>query len=54
LRAYGLDESIVDGELVSAERADQIIERFLSRPNVAFAQARFPAHGCFAGRIERA
>ncbi len=54
LRAYDHTESIVDGELAEAADAESIVARFLDRPEVAFVQARFPAHGCFACRIERA
>lgn len=54
LRAYDHSESIIDGELAQASEAETFIERFLQRPEVAFVQARFPAHGCFACRIERA
>lgn len=53
LRAYDHSESIIDGELVMAHEAEATVARFLQRPEVAFVQARFPAHGCFACRIER-
>ncbi len=53
LRAYDHSESIIDGELAQADEAEAFIERFLQRPEVAFVQARFPAHGCFACRFER-
>lgn len=54
LRAYDHSESIIDGELANAADAEAIVARFLKRPEVAFVQARFPTHGCFACRIERA
>ncbi len=54
LRAYDYTESIIDGELAAAADAETIVARFLDRPEVVFVQARFPAHGCFACRIERA
>ena len=54
LRAYGHDETIIEGELVGSDAAGRFIEQFLRRPDVAFVQARFPTHGCFACRIERA
>ena len=53
LRAYDRSESIIDGELVMANEAEDTVARFLQRPEVAFVQVRFPAHGCFACRIER-
>ncbi len=54
LRAYDHSESIIDGELVTANESEATVTRFLQRPEVAFVQVRFPAHGCFACRIERA
>jgi Protein of unknown function (DUF1203) len=54
IRAYSFDEEIVDASLVAAEDAQQVIDRFLAREDVAFLHARFPSYGCFACRIERA
>ncbi len=54
LRAYGHNEWVLDGALVTRDAAQEVVERFLARDDVAFVQARFPSHGCFACRIERA
>ncbi len=53
LRAYSAEESILAAELVAAEEAEPVLERFLARPDVAFVHARFPTYGCFACRIDR-
>ena len=53
LRAYSHNEWILDGALVERDAAYDTVERFLARPDVAFVQARYPSHGCFACRIER-
>jgi hypothetical protein len=54
LRAYDHEALIVDAEV--AEGDDDVlalIDRFLSRPDVAHVDAHFARRGCFAGRIER-
>ncbi len=53
LRAYSYNEWILDSALVTRDAAPEIVERFLARADVAFVQARYPGHGCFACRIER-
>jgi hypothetical protein len=54
LRAYSAKESIVDAELVTHDDAEETLERFLGRDDVAFVHARFPTYGCFALRVDRA
>jgi len=54
LRAYSKEEAILAAELVTPDDAEQTLERFLSRDDVAFVHARFPTYGCFACRIDRA
>lgn len=54
LRAYNYQEHMVEAELVTATEAKSVVERLLENPEVSFLQARFPAAGCFACRIERA
>jgi hypothetical protein len=54
LRAYDHEALIVDAEV--AEGHDEVlalIDRFLSRSDVAHVDAHFARRGCFAGRIER-
>lgn len=54
LRGYDIDENMVEVILVTAYEAETTLEKLLQMPEIAFAQARFPAAGCFACRIERA
>lgn len=54
IRAYSAEESIVDAALVDAAGAQDVVERFFARGDVAFLHARFPAYGCFACRLDRA
>lgn len=53
LRAYSHEQSIFDAEFVEPETADEVLQRFLALPEVAFVDARFPAYGCFSCRIQR-
>ena len=53
IRAYSKEEEIVDAALVQAATAQQTIDTFFGRPDVAFLHARFPTYGCFACRIDR-
>ena len=54
LRAYSSHEAILDASMVTPAEAEQTLESFLAKPDVAFIHARFPVYGCFACRIDRA
>ena len=54
LRAFDRDHMIVDADLVEGRDVASLIERFLSRPDVAYIHAHFAKRGCFACRIDRA
>ena len=54
IRAYSEEEAIVDAALVDAASAQDVVERFFARGDVAFLHARFPTYGCFALRLDRA
>lgn len=53
LRAYSVQERIVDACVSSPEKAEGDLERFFSRTEVAFVLVRFAAYGCYAARINR-
>lgn len=53
LRAYSAAEEILDAAMVTPVDAEETLEGFLARPDVAFVHARFPVYGCFACRIDR-
>ena len=53
IRAYSENEEIVDAALVDAAGAQNVVERFFERGDVAFLHARFPTYGCFACRLDR-
>ncbi|MDP9194087.1 MAG: DUF1203 domain-containing protein [Acidobacteriota bacterium] len=54
LRAYSSREEILDAAMVTPAEAEETLESFLAKPEVAFVHARFPIYGCFACRIDRA
>jgi hypothetical protein len=53
VRAYSKDEEIVDAKLVQASSAQETIDAFFTREDIAFLHVRFPTYGCFACRLER-
>jgi hypothetical protein len=54
LRAFGNDHFIVDADVVDGAKAEGVIQRLLDDPKVAYIQAHYAKHGCYAGRIDRA
>jgi hypothetical protein len=54
LRAFGNDDFIVDADVVDGTKAEGVIQRLLDNPKVAYIQAHYAKHGCYAGRIDRA
>ena len=54
VRAYDHGENIADAALVTRDEAEVQVQRFLADEAVAFVHARFPTHGCFALRVDRA
>jgi hypothetical protein len=50
LRAYSVEERIVDARMSSPQAAAGDLQAFLARGDVAFVLARFPTYGCYALR----
>lgn len=53
VRAYSIDEEIVDAALIEAADFDATINRFFQSGDVAFLHVRYPTYGCFSCRIDR-
>ena len=53
LRAYDADDLIVDADLVDGRHIEELIGRFFDNSKVAYIQAHYAKHGCYAGRIDR-
>lgn len=54
MRAYGADEAIVDATLVDTGTANDVLQQYFDRDDVAFVDMRFPTYGCFSCRAVRA
>jgi Protein of unknown function (DUF1203) len=53
IRAYSAREEIVGAALVQAGDAQDAVDGFFARNDVAFLHVRFPTYGCFACRLDR-
>ena len=53
VRAYDRADEMVDAEVVDGREAAPLIERYLSRPDVAYLHLHFARRGCFACRVDR-
>jgi hypothetical protein len=54
LRAFDDRHFIVNADVVEGHDAENLIERFLANPDVAYIQAHYAKFGCYAARIDRA
>lgn len=53
LRAFDAAGMMVDADLADGAAAGPLIQRMLSRPDVAYLHAHYARRGCFAARIDR-
>ncbi|AUH53083.1 DUF1203 domain-containing protein [Chromobacterium sp. ATCC 53434] len=53
LRAYDDGQSMLEAALLPTREAEATLARWEARPEIAFAMLRFPAHGCYALRLNR-
>ena len=53
LRAFNIDDLMIDAELVDGRELEGVIERFLANPAVAYMHAHYAKRGCYAARIAR-
>ncbi|MEN2427096.1 DUF1203 domain-containing protein [Chromobacterium vaccinii] len=53
LRAYDDEQSMLEAVLLPTREAEATLARWEARPEIAFAMLRFPAHGCYALRLNR-
>jgi hypothetical protein len=53
LRAFDIDDLMIDAELVDGLELDGVIERFFANPAVAYMHAHYAKRGCYAARIAR-
>ncbi|AOZ51047.1 DUF1203 domain-containing protein [Chromobacterium vaccinii] len=53
LRAYDDGQTMLEAVLLPTREAGATLARWEARPEIAFAMLRFPAHGCYALRLNR-
>ena len=53
LRAFAADGMLIDADVVDGTDAEDLIERQLADPAVAYIHAHFARPGCYAARIDR-
>ena len=53
LRAFDEQGFIVAAEVVEGDQVEGLIERFWSKPEVAYIQVHYAGYGCYAARIDR-
>ena len=53
LRAYGKEQTMLEATLLPTHEVEAILAHWETRPEIAFAMLRFPAHGCYALRLNR-
>jgi hypothetical protein len=54
LRAFDEKDLMVEAELGAGPELEPLIQRMLTRANVAYIQAHYAKRGCYAARITRA
>ena len=54
LRAFSGEGMLLDADVVEGTDAEQLIERQLADPQVAYIHAHYARPGCYAARIDRA
>ncbi len=53
LRAFDDENMMLEADLVDGREVEGLIERMFTDPRIAYIQAHYARHGCYAGRIDR-
>lgn len=53
LRAFSVDDMLVDADVVDGREVEPLIERFFANPAVAYIHVHNAKPGCYSGRIDR-
>ncbi|WP_374419492.1 DUF1203 domain-containing protein [Chromobacterium sp.] len=53
LRAYDDEQTMLEAALLPTHELEETLARWEARPEIACAMLRFPAHGCYALRLNR-
>jgi hypothetical protein len=54
VRAYDVDASMVDADVVDGRELESVVERLFSGPEVRYLHVHFARPGCYACRVDRA
>jgi hypothetical protein len=54
LRAFTNEHDMVDADLIEGSSLEELINRQLAKPEVAYLHAHYAKRGCYAARVERA
>ena len=54
LRAFDVNDEMVDADVVDGQALEPLIASYLARPEVAYLHAHYARRGCYAARIDRA
>ena len=54
LRAFDADHLMIDADLATGDKIEDVIERLFADPHVAYIHAHYAKRGCYAARIDRA
>lgn len=54
LRGFSSEDMLIDADVTDGTKAEDVVDRLFGNPKVAYIQAHYAKHGCYAARIERA
>ncbi|HEY1581695.1 MAG TPA: DUF1203 domain-containing protein [Chthoniobacterales bacterium] len=54
IRGYDAAENMIAGEVINGSGPEEVIDRLLENPQIAFLQVRSASRGCYTFGIERA
>lgn len=53
LRGFSADGMLIDADVIDGTKVEDLVERLLDNGKVAYIQAHYARHGCYAARFER-
>ncbi|QEL57191.1 DUF1203 domain-containing protein [Chromobacterium paludis] len=53
LRAYDAEQAIIEAAILPRSALQTCLDQWAARTDIVFAMLRFPAHGCYALRLNR-
>ena len=54
LRGFSSEDMLIDADVTDGTKAEDVVDRLFGNLKVAYIQAHYAKHGCYAARIERA